>query len=88
MLRRHWVTMPVCVCSHLQVQLFRWIEKDDGVQELQTECGYHGHTVALNMQVNLSCTLLSLSAVTKFLALKFREAQRASCCSLLAAYEK
>lgn len=48
------MTILVCVCSRLQVQLFRWIEKDDGVQELQTECGYHGHTVALNMQVNVS----------------------------------
>lgn len=35
-----------------QVQLFRWIEKDDGVQELQTECGYHGHILALHMQVH------------------------------------
>lgn len=35
-----------------QVQLFRWVEKDDGVQELQTECGYHGHILALHMQVN------------------------------------
>lgn len=35
-----------------QVQLFRWIEKDDGIQELQTECGYHGHILALHMQVN------------------------------------
>lgn len=34
-----------------QVQLFRWVEKDDGVQELQTECGYHGHILALYMQV-------------------------------------
>ncbi|CAM9117751.1 unnamed protein product, partial [Hapterophycus canaliculatus] len=33
-----------------KVQLFRWIEKDDGVQELQTECGYHGHILALYMQ--------------------------------------
>lgn len=36
----------------VQVQLFRWIDKDDGVQELQTECGYHGHILALHMQVN------------------------------------
>lgn len=33
-----------------KVQLFRWIEKDDGVPELQSECGYHGHILALNMQ--------------------------------------
>ncbi|CAN0325980.1 unnamed protein product, partial [Laminaria digitata] len=33
-----------------KVQLFRWVEKDDGVQELQTECGYHGHILALFMQ--------------------------------------
>lgn len=42
----------------MQVQLFRWIEKDDGVQELQTECGYHGHILALYMQV--ACRLRRL----------------------------
>ncbi|CAN0434019.1 unnamed protein product, partial [Discosporangium mesarthrocarpum] len=33
-----------------QVQLFRWVEKDDGIQELQTECGCRGHILALYMQ--------------------------------------
>ncbi|CAM9095121.1 unnamed protein product [Ectocarpus sp. 4 AP-2014] len=37
-------------CINSKVQLFRWIEKDDGIQELQTECGYHGHILALHMQ--------------------------------------
>lgn len=36
-----------------QVQLFRWVEKDDGVQELQAECGYHGHILALHMQARI-----------------------------------
>lgn len=48
--------MILKVCTQpfffVQVQLFRWVEKDDGVQELQTECGYHGHILALHMQVN------------------------------------
>lgn len=42
-----------------QVQLFRWIEKDDGIQELQTECGYHGHILALHMQVNQAVCIAS-----------------------------
>ncbi|CAM9125233.1 unnamed protein product [Choristocarpus tenellus] len=33
-----------------KVQLFKWVEKDDGIQELQTECGYHGHILALYMR--------------------------------------
>lgn len=49
-----------CVSLDLQVQLFRWIEKGDGVQELQTECGYHGHTLALHMQVGFAVYALSL----------------------------
>lgn len=46
--------------SFIQVQLFRWIEKDDGIQELQTECGYHGHILALHMQVK---TLFSVFGI-------------------------
>lgn len=48
------ILIKICAILPLlsQVQLFRWIEKDDGIQELQTECGYHGHILALHMQVN------------------------------------
>ena len=41
-----------------QVQLFRWVEKDDGVQELSSECGYHGHILALFMQVKWNMNVL------------------------------
>lgn len=43
-----------------QVHLFRWCEKDDGVQELQSEYGYHGHILALFMQVRTSARKVSL----------------------------
>lgn len=50
-----------------QVQLFRWVEKEDGVQELQTEIGYHGHVLALYMQVSAlpSSSFRRFSALTR-----------------------
>ena len=30
-----------------KVQLFRWADRPDGVPELQTECGHHGHILVL-----------------------------------------
>ena len=32
-----------------KVQLYRWADKD-GASELQSECGHHGHVLALYMQ--------------------------------------
>ncbi|TKY60195.1 DNA damage-binding protein 1a [Spatholobus suberectus] len=34
-----------------KIQLYKWVLRDDGTNELQSECGhYHGHTQALHVQ--------------------------------------
>ncbi|KAL3687828.1 hypothetical protein R1sor_014137 [Riccia sorocarpa] len=33
-----------------KIQLYKWTLRDDGSRELQTECGHHGHILALYVQ--------------------------------------
>ncbi|KAM0880962.1 hypothetical protein ACQ4PT_033240 [Festuca glaucescens] len=33
-----------------KVQLYKWMTREDGLRELQSECGYHGHILALYTQ--------------------------------------
>lgn len=33
-----------------KIQLYKWMLRDDGVRELQSECGHHGHILALYVQ--------------------------------------
>ncbi|CAA6668092.1 unnamed protein product [Spirodela intermedia] len=33
-----------------KIQLFKWMLRDDGSRELQSECGHHGHILALYVQ--------------------------------------
>ena len=33
-----------------KVQLYRWLQRDDGGRELVNECGHHGHVMALYMR--------------------------------------
>lgn len=33
-----------------KIQLFKWVLRDDGSRELQSECGHHGHILALYVQ--------------------------------------
>ena len=32
------------------IQLYKWELRDDGSRELQSECGHHGHILALYVQ--------------------------------------
>lgn len=33
-----------------KIQLYKWMLRDDGTRELQSECGHHGHILALYVQ--------------------------------------
>nr|XP_027191973.1 DNA damage-binding protein 1 isoform X1 [Cicer arietinum] len=33
-----------------KIQLYKWVLRDDGTHELQSECGHHGHILALYVQ--------------------------------------
>lgn len=33
-----------------KIQLYKWMLRDDGSRELQSECGHHGHILALYVQ--------------------------------------
>lgn len=33
-----------------KIQLYKWMLRDDGSHELQSECGHHGHILALYVQ--------------------------------------
>lgn len=33
-----------------KIQLYKWMLRDDGSHELQSECGHHGHIIALYVQ--------------------------------------
>lgn len=33
-----------------KIQLFKWVLRDDGSRELQSECGHHGHILALYVE--------------------------------------
>lgn len=33
-----------------KIQLYKWVLRDDGSRELQSECGHHGHILALYVQ--------------------------------------
>ncbi|KAF9666475.1 hypothetical protein SADUNF_Sadunf16G0233100 [Salix dunnii] len=33
-----------------KIQLYKWMLRDDGTHELQSECGHHGHVLALYVQ--------------------------------------
>lgn len=33
-----------------KIQLYKWMPRDDGTHELQSECGHHGHILALYVQ--------------------------------------
>lgn len=33
-----------------KIQLYKWTLRDDGTRELQSECGHHGHILALYVQ--------------------------------------
>lgn len=33
-----------------KIQLYKWMLRDDGTHELQSECGHHGHILALYVQ--------------------------------------
>lgn len=33
-----------------KIQLYKWMLRDDGSRELQSECGHHGHILALYIQ--------------------------------------
>ncbi|CAN8246204.1 unnamed protein product [Cochlearia groenlandica] len=33
-----------------KIQLYKWMLRDDGIRELQSECGHHGHILALYVQ--------------------------------------
>lgn len=33
-----------------KIQLYKWVLRDDGTRELQSECGHHGHILALYVQ--------------------------------------
>ena len=33
-----------------KIQLYKWMTRDDGSHELQSECGHHGHILALYTQ--------------------------------------
>ena len=33
-----------------KIQLYKWMLREDGTRELQSECGHHGHILALYVQ--------------------------------------
>jgi hypothetical protein len=33
-----------------KIQLYKWVLREDGTRELQSECGHHGHILALYVQ--------------------------------------
>lgn len=33
-----------------KIQLYKWVLREDGTHELQSECGHHGHILALYVQ--------------------------------------
>lgn len=33
-----------------KIHLFKWTQREDGSRELQSECGHHGHILALYVQ--------------------------------------
>ena len=33
-----------------KIQLYKWVHRDNGTHELQSECGHHGHILALHVQ--------------------------------------
>ncbi|KAI3800731.1 hypothetical protein L1987_28825 [Smallanthus sonchifolius] len=35
-----------------KIQLYKWMLRDDGTRELQSECGHHGHILALYVQTH------------------------------------
>ncbi|KAJ6840719.1 DNA damage-binding protein 1a [Iris pallida] len=38
------------VAINQKIQLYKWMLRDDGSRELQSECGHHGHILALYVQ--------------------------------------
>lgn len=33
-----------------KIQLYKWVHRDNGTYELQSECGHHGHILSLHVQ--------------------------------------
>lgn len=38
------------VAINQKIQLYKWMQREDGSRELQSECGHHGHILALYVQ--------------------------------------
>lgn len=56
-----------------KVQLFRWADRPDGVPELQTECGHHGHILVLFLRTQGDLIIVG-DIMRSIVVLRYKEA--------------